>query len=163
MFLVLDTSAFLSGMLNSVPTGFAGVYTTSLVRGEVSKGAPERLLSNLIEAGLEIKDPQDMDNARNAAASTGDLERLSLTDLSIIALAMELGDTRVVSDDFRIQNVLKMLGINFMSGGEIGEYGIKEEWAWTFRCRGCGRFFDSEQKYDECPVCGSEVRKKRKR
>ncbi|MGA1848625.1 MAG: NOB1 family endonuclease [Thermoplasmatota archaeon] len=163
MFLVLDASAFLSGRLNSIPPGFDGVCTTSKVFGEVTKGAPGRLLSNLLEAGLEIRDPASLEKARKAATRTGDLEDLSRTDLSIIALAIELDDPRVVTDDFRVQNVLKGLGISFVEGGEIGNRTIVREWTWTYRCRGCGRFFDSRQKRDECPVCGSGVRKVRKR
>ncbi len=163
MFLVLDTSAFLSGRLNSIPSGFDGVCTTSRVLDEVRKGAPGRLLSNLMEAGLEIRDPISFEKAMEAATTTGDLEKLSGTDLSIIALALELDDPRVVTDDFRVQNVLKRLGISFTEGGEIGNRTIVQEWTWTYRCRGCGRFFDTGQKRDECPVCGSEVRKVRKR
>jgi len=163
MYLVLDTSAFLSGLFNSVPGGFEGVFTTSLVRGEVSRGGPERLLTGLLEAGLVVRDPVDIKTAESAASGTGDLENLSGADLSIIALAIELKNARVVTDDFRIQNVLGTLGISFTGGGEIGDRTIKQEWSWTYRCRGCGRFFDERQKRDECPVCGSNVRKVRKR
>jgi UPF0271 protein len=163
MFLVLDASAFLSGRLTSVPSGFEGVCTTSRVIKEIAKGAPGRLLSNLMEAGLEVRDSADTEKAKEMASETGDLEELSEADLSIIALAMELDDPRVVTDDFRVQNILKRLGISFMGGGEIGSRSIEQVWTWTNRCRGCGRFYTSRQKNDECPVCGSEVRKVRKR
>lgn len=163
MYLILDTSAFLSGRYGSIPTGFDGVYITFLVKKEVGKGAPSRLLDNLLSAGLEIKDPLSLELAREKATLTGDLEKLSETDLSIIALAIELEDARVITDDFRIQNVLKSNDIDFEPAGEIGNRTITEVWVWTFRCRGCGRYFQEQQKENECPICGSLVRKYRRK
>ncbi len=159
MYLILDSSAFLSGKYNSIPPGFTGVYITYLVKQEVDKGAPSRILENLLMAGLEIKDPVTMDTAIERADRTGDTDKLSRTDLSIIALALELKDVKVVTDDFRIQNVLKSCDIDFEPAGELGEKTIKGVWSWTNRCKGCGRYFDQQQKNDECPICGSQVRK----
>ncbi len=163
MILILDTSAFLSGMFTSLPVGYDKVFITSNVRKEVVKGAPSRILENLLEAGLKVRDPLAMETAREMAGITGDLDELSETDLSIIALSLELEDAKVITDDFRIQNVLKSNNIKFAPAGEVGERTIKEVWKWTFRCRGCGRYFDKAQKYDDCPICGSSVRKVRKR
>ena len=163
MFLILDTSAFLSGRFNSIPDGFEATYITSEVRSEVSRGAPSRLLDNLLLLGLEIRDPSDKESARKAAGDTGDLEELSDADISVIALAFELEETVVVTDDFRIQNILKKAGIGFEPAGEIGDMKIQHVWKWTFRCRGCGRYFERSMKNDECPVCGSQVRSVRRK
>lgn len=159
MTLILDTSAFLSGLYSSMSTGNDDVFITSWVKEEVAKGVPHRALENLMAAGLKIRDPITLDAAKEEAKITGDLEELSETDLSIIALALEIGGVKVVTDDFRIQNVLKNLDIQFLPAGEIGDRTIKDIWSWTFRCRGCGRYFDERQKGDECPICGSNVRK----
>jgi UPF0271 protein len=163
MDLILDTSAFLSGRFSSLPAGYDGIFITSGVKDEVSKGAPSSMLKNLLEAGLEVRDPVSLETAKRKAGATGDLEKLSETDLSIIALALELEDAKVVSDDFRIQNVLKSVNKPFESAGEIGDQTIREVWTWTFRCRGCGRYFEEQQKKDECPICGSNVRKYRRK
>ncbi|MGA1820818.1 MAG: NOB1 family endonuclease, partial [Thermoplasmatota archaeon] len=158
-----DTSAFLSGMINSIPSGYDKVLITSGVRDEVGKGAPMRNLENLVSAGLQIRDPITLERAQEAARSTGDIDRLSEVDISLIALAIEVAEATVVTDDFRVQNVLKSLGIGFLPAGEIGDRTISAAWSWTHRCKGCGRFFDEPQKKDECPVCGSLVRKYRRK
>ena len=161
--LVLDASAFLSGRITSIPSGYGQVCTTSKVRDEVQKGSPGRIIENLLVAGLRIIDPISTEDAVKAAKNTGDLEKLSDGDISIIALAKESEDTLVLTDDFRVQNVLKSIGIKFEPAGELGQRTIKEVWTWIYRCCGCGRFFDDAQKKDECPICGSSVKKKKKR
>ena len=161
MYLVLDASALLSGGFNSVPDGFDGCYVTPSVETEVRKGPPSRMLVALLSAGLRTRAPITLDAAVNASRSTGDLGSLSDADLSVIALAVELGDCLVITDDFRVQNVLKSLGIGFRPGGEIGDRTIEEVWTWRMRCTGCGRFFDRDRNLKDCPVCGSELRVKR--
>lgn len=156
MNLILDSSALLSGRFTSLPPGFDGVYITGSVRREISRGNPGRTLSGLLDAGLRISDPADRSKAREAASRTGDFEELSETDLDVISLAIEMDDPLVLTDDFRIQNVLSHLNIEFRPAGEIGEKTIKEIWKWQYRCRGCGRYY--EEKREECPVCGSQLR-----
>lgn len=163
MYLVLDASALLSGSFNSIPSGFEGVFITSRIKDEVSKGAPARKLEQLLSAGLSVRDPIDSSRAEEASSMTGDLGSLSEADISLIALAAELKDVLVLTDDFRVQNVLRSLGIRFEPAGEIGTRKISEVWKWTYRCLGCGRFFEVAQKNDICPICGSDVKKKRRR
>ncbi|MFO8050171.1 MAG: NOB1 family endonuclease [Thermoplasmatota archaeon] len=161
--IILDASAFLSGKFTSLPRGYETVITTSYVEEEVRRGAPARSLENLLSAGLKVKDPASVGNAERAAERTGDIELLSKADISIIALALELENVLVVTDDFRVQNVLKDMGIRFEPAGELGGRTINDVWKWTYRCSGCGRYFDEPGKKDICPVCGSQVRKKKKR
>lgn len=160
---ILDTSALLSGQFTTMPARSEDIFITSWVKEEVAKGIPSRALENLLVAGLKLRDPTSLETAIEKARKTGDLDALSDADLSIIALAIEIKDAMVVTDDFRIQNVLKSVSIPFTPAGEIGDQTIKEIWKWTFRCRGCGRYFDDKQKNDECPICGSNVRKYRKK
>jgi UPF0271 protein len=161
MNLILDSSALLSGRLTSLPAGFEGVHITSSIRREISRGNPGRLLTGLLDAGMRITDPADTSKARKAASRTGDFDELSDTDLEIISLAIELDDPMVITDDFRIQNVLSHLNIEFRPAGEIGERTIRETWQWHYRCRGCGRYYD--EKIMECPVCGSSIRPVKRR
>jgi len=162
MDLILDTASFLSGRITSIPHGFDSVCITSRVRDEVMKGRPGKMMEDLLEIGLKVRDPIDMMRANKSAASTGDIDRLSETDISIIALAIEMENVLVLTDDFRIQNVLRSLDIRFQPAGEIGERTVKEVWNWTFRCRGCGRYFEEEPGQD-CPICGSAIKHTRKR
>ncbi|MCK5773729.1 MAG: hypothetical protein KAH57_08065 [Thermoplasmata archaeon] len=163
MDLILDASALLSGKFTSMPPGNQRVLITSLVRDEIGKGAPKKLLERLIDAGLKVLDPVDLKPAEDAATSTGDLPSLSKPDISVIALAIETDDPMVLTDDFRVQNVLKKLKIPFEPAGEIGDRAIKEVWTWSFRCRGCGRYFDDGDKLPDCPICGSELKRSRKK
>ncbi|MGA1821901.1 MAG: NOB1 family endonuclease [Thermoplasmatota archaeon] len=160
MHLILDTSAILSGRMNNLPSGFDYVLITSAVIDEIGKGAPARILENLFSIGLRIMDPDDLEKAREMAAETGDIHGLSDTDLTIIALAVQLKDVAVMTDDFRIQNVLKKNGIHFIPSGEIGERSISSIWKWSRRCTGCGRYHDDADLKD-CPVCGSPLKTKR--
>jgi UPF0271 protein len=162
MDLVLDTSALLSGRFNSIPRNFDRVLITDLVRDEVGRGNPSRNLRYLLEMGIEVATDYNVEEARKAAIETGDLEGLSLTDLSLIGLAIALKNPVVLTDDFRVQNVLLHLGIDFEPAGEIGNKTIREEWAWTFRCMGCGRYYP-ESPGSDCPVCGSGLKKTRRK
>ena len=160
VYLILDASAFLSGRINSIPVDFDGVITTSTVRDEVDKGKPGDMISHLLDLGLEVRDPLYRDDAIESARDTGDLDKLSEADLDVISLAMEIDDVLVVTDDFGIQNVLKSRDIPFVPGGEIGDREISSQWKWTYRCTGCGRYFD--EMMTDCPVCGSPLKKTRK-
>lgn len=162
MDLILDTAVFLSGSITSIPHGFDNVYITSLVKDEVAKGSPYRIMENMISAGLVLRDPKDPTPATIEAERTGDLDLLSEADISIISLAMELRDAMVLTDDFRIQNVLMSAGLSFSPAGEIGEMRIEEKWEWTYRCRGCGRYYD-DPPGDLCEICGSGIKKTRKK
>ncbi len=158
-FLVLDTSAFLSG--KPIPHDVTPVVTPG-VRGEIEeKGRSGRAFAYQREAGLETREasPESLDRATAAARKTNDLTAMSITDLEVVALALDLA-APLVSDDYRVLNVARALGIDARSAGTRG---IRKEWEWTWRCRGCGRFFDDQQKGDECPICGTGVRLVRKK
>jgi UPF0271 protein len=94
---------------------------------------------------------------KDVALKSGDAGRLSDTDLSVIALAADLGGT-VLTDDFSIQNVCAIMGIPYRS---VGTGGIKKIEKWNYRCVGCGRWY--KEKADDCPVCGSTMKAHRKR
>lgn len=153
MKLVLDTSAFLSGRLNNL-NGIEA-YTTPDICDEVALGRPSVAIQRALDAGLVVRSPLTLEKAKDAARSTGDLDRLSRADLSVIALGMELA-ANVVTDDFRVQNVLRSVDIGIIPAGEIGQRTISDIWTWRYRCRGCGRFYDRD--LPDCPVCGSALR-----
>jgi len=150
---VLDTPFFLYGL---DPSGMDGKCVISPeVRDEVLRGFPARKLGYYLEAGVvEIASPceESLKKAGKAAILTGDSERLSVADISVIALAIELKGT-IITDDYSVQNVARVLKIEYLP---LKERGIKGLWEWRYRCTGCGRFF--EEAYDTCPVCGSPLK-----
>ncbi len=159
MIYILDSTAIRSGMQVS---GSEGVewYTTPSVLEEIRKGKVAENLELLAGISITVKRPglDSLDSVRKIAEKTGDVGRLSPTDVKILALALELGGT-ILTDDYSIQNVAKVLGVEYMAGTEKG---ISEVYEWTWRCRGCGRYFDDKPAGLECSVCGSEVRTVRK-
>ncbi len=89
-----------------------------------------------------------------AAKKTGDIHKLSNTDLKVLAKALDEikkgNDVVLVTDDYAIQNVAMKLGIKFEG---IVQDQISKEYKWVKVCRGCGRKIDT----DVCPICGSEA------
>ncbi len=93
------------------------------------------------------------------AGITRDSEELSGTDIDILAKALEYServDTVLVTDDFAVQNTALQLGIRVIPAGQRK---IKDVLIWEKQCIGCKRRFPDG---DECPVCGSKMKKRRK-
>ncbi|TRZ91754.1 MAG: NOB1 family endonuclease [Methanosarcinales archaeon] len=93
------------------------------------------------------------------AGITRDSEELSETDIDILAKALEYSEweeTVLVSDDFAVQNTAIQLGIRVIPAGQRR---IKDVLVWEKQCIGCKRRFPEG---DECPVCGSQMKKKRR-
>lgn len=96
---------------------------------------------------------------RTKAGITKDSEELSRTDIDILAKALEYSgreETILVTDDFAIQNTAIQLGIKVMPAGQRK---IKDVILWEKQCIGCKRRFPEGE---ECPVCGSQMKKRRK-
>jgi len=93
---------------------------------------------------------------------SGDILRLSLPDKKLIALAYMLSsngeNVKVITDDYTIQNTLKIMNIPF--SGVITE-GIKGIYNWKKVCEGCKKEFDEDYPFDDCEICGSKIYKKR--
>jgi len=151
---VLDSSALLSGK------DFRGeLYTTPEALKEVKKIGMTPQLEALFSVRVSITSPsrESINAVKEEAKKTGDVKRLSPTDVGILALAKELSAV-VLTDDYSIQNLAKELGLEYR-GVAISE--IKEKIYWEYRCRGCGKFW--EEWYNFCPICGSKLKTSRKR
>lgn len=146
---VLDTSAIVSRRFN-----LAGedVLVPPSVIDEIRKGRLKSMLDSL-EGIIRVVSPAQefISEAREKAGESGDADELSPTDVDVIALAKETGST-VVSDDFAIQNVCSLLGIEYM-GADLSE--IKQEVLWKYRCTGCKKTYGTA--VGTCRVCGHEV------
>ncbi len=88
--------------------------------------------------------------------------RLSEPDKKLLALALDLLDSnykvKVMTDDYSIQNVLKILDIPY---GSIITEGIKGVYNWKKTCEACKKEYPADYPYDDCEVCGSRIFKRR--
>ncbi|MEK6851738.1 MAG: hypothetical protein AABY30_04280 [Candidatus Thermoplasmatota archaeon] len=151
---VLDTSALMSGR------PFEGeLFTTEDVLRELHR---QEAMTPQLEAFLALKvrivspSRESVAAMRARAEGTGDVHRLSPTDLRLVAVASEL-DATLVTDDYSIQNLAEEVGLLYES---VLVPGITERVVWRYRCTGCGR--RSEEWRDPCPVCGAKVRTSRR-
>ncbi len=149
---VLDASAILEGFEPVPPDEF--VVPPSVVE-EISKGRAGRRMRTMVDAGLAVKAPGEAarELVTAQARTMGEEDRLSGTDVDVLALSLELG-LPCVTDDYSLQNVAARLGVE---ARPFKESGIKEVWEWQYRCTGCGRTFE-EDVGAECPVCGRPLR-----
>ncbi|MBI4257600.1 MAG: hypothetical protein HY619_01470, partial [Thaumarchaeota archaeon] len=119
--LVFDATAFYAGILSG---GVVKGWTTPKVVDEVShnklRGAT---IEGALAAGiLEVREASSgwAKKVVDMASESGDLPALSEADLSVLALAAELKEEHhvvvVVSDDYAVVNVAKMLGLDHRAG-----------------------------------------------
>ncbi|MEM5766479.1 MAG: PIN domain-containing protein [Candidatus Aenigmatarchaeota archaeon] len=149
MRVVLDTSAII--YLQDFRK-FNEIFIPPLVKEEVK----DKLSSIKLEAlEARIIEPEEnfVRKIKEIAKKTGDLERLSNTDIQVLALAKQI-DAIVISDDYNIQNVAKGFGIKYLS---IFSKGIRELYFWKKYCAVCKKYF--KQNLKECPVCGARLKR----
>ena len=95
-------------------------------------------------------------------SKSGDDLRLSEADKKLLALALDLKseneNIKVLTDDYSMQNVLKIIDIPYDS---IITEGIKGIYNWVKTCEGCKKEFDADYPFDDCEICGSKVFKRR--
>jgi UPF0271 protein len=112
------------------------------------------------EGGLRVEwpEPEMVKEIQRKAEHTRDSEELSKADLEILAKALEYRDRGVlITDDYAIQNVALQLGIQVKP---VAQKKIKDIIIWQKKCTGCKKTFD---KGNICTICGSSLKKKRKR
>jgi UPF0271 protein len=112
------------------------------------------------ENGARVEMPENSfrEKVLQVANETKDCEELSSTDIDILAKALEYkGNSVLLTDDYAVQNVAKVLGLEVKP---VAQKKIKDVLVWQKQCTGCRRKFDSG---DVCPVCGSPLKKRRKR
>ena len=161
LYYVLDASAFINGF---EPKGQFN-FTVSLITDEVKDLKSKILLDQAIEEGkIIIKEPKDefIKELNETISKSGDDLRLSEADKKLLALALDLKceneNIKVLTDDFSMQNVLKILEIPYDS---IITEGIKGVYNWVKTCEGCKKEFDADYPFDDCEICGSKVFKRR--
>ncbi len=154
---VLDTSALYEG--KTLPEGEDVELFTTLECAEemIEKGVPNAEI--LLETRIRIHSPSaaSLSAVEKRAESLGESGRLSPEDMGIVALALDKKAV-LLTDDYSVQNICSSLGVEFASTWTDG---IKEVWVWKYRCTGCGRYYDRNERV--CHVCGSPIKAVRAR
>ena len=149
---VLDASAFYAG----VPFASTETYrTTPGVLAEVShiKGR-FGAIEGLIEAGRLVVAEASAEwagRARRSAAESGDLGSLSAQDVSVLALAAELG-ADIVTDDYAVSNAAALMGVR---ARPVMTAGIRRSGRWVPWCARCGR--QARAGEAACPLCAGRL------
>ena len=158
---ILDASAFINGFEPDDDLN----YTVPEITNEVKDLKSKILLDQIISDGkLTIKSPEDyyINKLDHIISESGDDLRLSHPDRQLLALALEINDLKgnilVLSDDYSIQNVLKILNIPFNS---IITDGINQVYNWVKTCVGCKKEYPADYSEDVCEICGSKIYKRR--
>ena len=161
---VLDTAALLYWPAEKLVGGVCAVSQID----ELSNLSESRaMLVNSIDIDWRSPSPSMLESAREVAADSGDLPRLSDVDLDLLALAIAYDDP-LFTDDYRLQNALRKEG---RSVEPVGQSGAKQVWKWQLKCKGCRRTSKVPSHVDrskkgavaECDVCGGEMFVKRAR
>ena len=161
IFYVLDASAFINGFkLNSKNN-----FTVPEITEEIKDFKSRLAFDSAIEEGkLIIQDVPTtfIKEVDSIISVSGDVLRLSSPDKKLISLAYMLFDegknVKVITDDYTIQNTLKIMDIPY--SGIITE-GIKGVYNWKKVCEGCKKEYGDDYPFDDCEICGSKIFKKR--
>ncbi|MBE6509164.1 MAG: ribonuclease VapC [Methanobrevibacter sp.] len=158
---VLDASAFINGFKIISNNNF----TVPEITAEIKDFESRLVFDMAIDEGkLIIQDVQSeyINCVNDIISDSGDILRLSKPDTKLIALAYmfskEGKNVKVISDDYTIQNTLKIMDIPY--SGIITE-GIKEIYNWKKVCEGCKKEYGEDYPFDDCEICGSRIYKKR--
>jgi len=156
---IIDTSSILSGKYLIFQD--CNIVTTPGVSDELKPGGKDYQKFEIMkEGGLKIFSPDKkyIRKIKEKSKDTGDIGRISDTDVEILALALELKnkgeEVVILTDDYSIQNMANNLSINYEN---ISQKKIKKRFKWVFKCRGCGKKF--KDNINKCPICGSETKK----
>lgn len=149
--IVFDTAGFLAGLENS----FEKVYTTVDVIKEVKDYNSHKMLDFAISSGKIIIMNPSLNGINKVKKILTEINEntLSKTDISIIALALDLSPSIVFTDDLSVQNILLKLNIKFTSV-KINR-SANQIYKFKYKCSNCNKMFS---KYIvECPYCGSKI------
>lgn len=158
---VLDASAFINGFKITSNNNVTVPEITGEIKDFESKLNFDMALD---EGNLIIQDVSNeyIRQVDEIISKSGDILRLSAPDIKLISLAYMLHEqgknVKVISDDYTIQNTLKIMGIPY--SGVITE-GIKGVYNWKKVCEGCKKEYGEDYPFDDCEICGSKIFKKR--
>ena len=149
--IVLDSTFFFTPI--DLQGRYEKMYTTPQVVEELCDLRGKARYSTLLEAGLRVSEPgsSSLQAVWIAARKTHNDRTLSETDISVLALALELSAT-IATDDFAIQHTARNLQISVQP---LMQRRAKKR-DFVLYCTGCGKEYETEI---ECPICGAPVQK----
>lgn len=150
---VLDSNA----IINTTLLIEADFYTTPEVEAEL-KDMRSKAVLHAKNVKKMLPKKEHVQKVLRAAEETGDAWLLSKADVSVLALALELGIV-LLSDDYDVQNVAKKLGVEVQN---VLFAKIKTKRRYYSFCPACKREFKNVRD-GECPVCGTKLRRKWKK
>ena len=157
----LDASALINRFYSKE---YPNIMASSVV-SEIKDINAEILLNQCINDNIiTIEDADYLNDSHlyESLVSSGDFTRLSDNDKMVVAVALKhknMGDDVItVTDDYSMQNTLKLLGLKYQP---VLTKGINETIKWQRICKGCRRVYPSDHDEDVCEVCGSKIIRKR--
>lgn len=161
--IVLDTSAFVGGF--DPFSIYEEQVAPPLVGEELKSNSMRKMRFNAAVENGRIRiiepAPEFIKKVKETATLAGDSFYLSITDIQVLALAMELktrgNNPRIVTDDYSIQNIAKKLDVNFVS---MITFGIRRFLNWIRYCPACHKKYPANYKETICEVCGTELKRK---
>ncbi len=142
-------------ILHSLNIMFEG-YITPCVLNEVKNEILREVVRGLLRNGkLKILDASD-DSKRKIEKINKELaNNLSQTDIEILAAAYEY-NLKIMTSDFAIQNIAKILNIPYEGLVESGDEKINK---FIYVCPACEKVYKTYKKF--CDACGTEIIKKK--
>lgn len=157
--LVLDTSALTAGFVPGL-SDTEQVTVPEVMEEAKSLTTKMGLETAVISGKVKVLSPSKgaMDKVAEKLKVTGD--SISETDAKLLALAVELNEkgAEIITDDYAIQNLAKLLGIPYRPAKMRG---IKKVFEWESDCPACRKKYPPTLK--KCAVCGSDLRRKPKK
>ncbi len=154
---VLDTSAIYNA--TDYPADRM-LYSTPQVLKELRRVYRTERAELFVQSRLRIAEPdrESVQWIREKAQETGDIARLSPTDIEVLSLAREMGAI-LVTEDYSMQNIAEAAGIEFRS---LYLPPIKDYVEWELRCVSCGAI-SKEKAAKECRICGGKLITRRRK
>ncbi len=156
---VLDAAGFFAGYASTAPDR---VYAPPSVLAEVRDQRSKQITAYAISGGkVVVVEPEqgDVEHVRKIAAATGDLGRLSPTDIDILAVTRKLlregCRVIIVTDDRAVQNVALHMGAEVEG---VKRSPMRRARKYVYICPACNYRSDEP---GTCPVCGTELRRVR--
>ncbi len=169
---ILDANIFLIGIDFNLITGI--LYTTPKIIEEINVrkySDKNRNILNKIQAAIDsrklnIRIPSNeyLDKVEEKSKFTGEYKALSVADIELVALGLELFDKTkdeitIYTNDYSMENLCAELGIKFSS---IHKNGIAKKIMWEVYCSFCNKTYDSEFLNQNCEKCGLKLKRRRK-
>jgi len=171
-YLVFDTNIFLKGLeINLIP---GIIYTTPKIIEEIKVNKfkdKNRNILNRIQVAIDckkliVKSPLEkyLKIVEEGSKKTGDFNVLSIADKDLIAITLDLIDTKtqnviLFSNDYSIENVCSALNVPY---SPLYKEGIETKIIWEVYCSFCQKTFKAEDLKKRCEICGSVLKRRPK-